>query len=474
MTRVPSRRRSGEASPRAEKFGGFITGDHKVLNEDGESPARCRCSRSCHSMDSNPIRAKQRLHRRRAWVYESYSSRDQSQKLFILELLKILWRSIMESSNFDTYIDPRQVASLKEPYEEWKKVLQQYCYDQDLDEKWWADSTECYLLSATCPRPPGRWENSQWKTIRRIFANNPCWSNGWTSSDFSSRSFKTGYELSAGGIWKGGILIADLDDLEKLDASEIYPRRINAEEVLIPQKGDEFIFPVADDTAKLPGRDYDFREPRSKREQTVRSEDLSGRTSRWTGKVSTDRIDRWSWSPWRLLVDPRWLHLSSSQWTSSSTLCAERRNIPYSTEIHWCNKVSTLYWKKHLPKNICGPGGDWQKFKLLPEQTTCGQKYGRKLVKPLRTEKKQEWKKREAKTRQCSKTERDLLCSCWWPRLQRNSQQCEEKIGKTYGSEPCRARGELKQAPRRWPRCRKLASQKNTKPIYGCKVESHE
>ena len=31
-------------------------------------------------------------------------------------------------------------------------------------------------------------------------------------------------------------------------------------------------------------------------------------------------------SPWRLLVDPWWLHLSSSQWTSSSTLRAEGRS----------------------------------------------------------------------------------------------------------------------------------------------------
>ena len=39
-----------------------------------------------------------------------------------------------------------------------------------------------------------------------------------------------GYELVAGGMWKGEILIADLEDLEKLDASQICPRRINAKE----------------------------------------------------------------------------------------------------------------------------------------------------------------------------------------------------------------------------------------------------
>ena len=85
-----------------------------------------------------------------------------------------------------------------------------------------------------------------------------------------------GYELIAGAIWNGDILIADLEDLEKFDASEIYPRRINAKEVLISQKDDEFIFPVADGTGKLSGRDCGFRATSPRREQLVRSEDLSG------------------------------------------------------------------------------------------------------------------------------------------------------------------------------------------------------
>ena len=37
MTRAPCRRRTGEAVPRAEKFGDLITADHKVLNEGCES-----------------------------------------------------------------------------------------------------------------------------------------------------------------------------------------------------------------------------------------------------------------------------------------------------------------------------------------------------------------------------------------------------------------------------------------------------
>ena len=42
------------------------------------------------------------------------------------------------------------------------------------------------------------------------------------------------------------------------------------------RKDDEFIFPTADGTAKLSGRDDEFRVPTLWREPTVRSEDLSG------------------------------------------------------------------------------------------------------------------------------------------------------------------------------------------------------
>ena len=42
------------------------------------------------------------------------------------------------------------------------------------------------------------------------------------------------------------------------------------------KKDDEFIFPVADATAKLSGTDYEFRVPTPRRELTVRIEDFSG------------------------------------------------------------------------------------------------------------------------------------------------------------------------------------------------------
>ena len=50
-----------------------------------------------------------------------------------------------------------------------------------------------------------------------------------------------GYALYAGRIWKGDALIADLEELETMDASELYSKRLNAKEVIFPQQG-EFIF----------------------------------------------------------------------------------------------------------------------------------------------------------------------------------------------------------------------------------------
>ena len=41
---APCRRRSGEAAPRAEKFGDLITAGHKVLNEEAESRNNHRCA----------------------------------------------------------------------------------------------------------------------------------------------------------------------------------------------------------------------------------------------------------------------------------------------------------------------------------------------------------------------------------------------------------------------------------------------
>ena len=68
-----------------------------------------------------------------------------------------------------------------------------------------------------------------------------------------------GCALHAGGIWKGDILVADIEELEQMDASEIYAKRLNAKEVLTPMSGEKFIFPIADGTVKLSGGEQVLR-----------------------------------------------------------------------------------------------------------------------------------------------------------------------------------------------------------------------
>ena len=126
-----------------------------------------------------------------------------------------------------------------------------------LDEKRWSDSMECYCSLRNVQDLVADWKNSLWKTIRRTAkkSHNSIWSIGWISSNLNAWSNKSssfrkevlpgifrGYALIAGGLWKGDIPIADLEEFQNVEASEIYPHRINAKEILTRQKGAEFIF----------------------------------------------------------------------------------------------------------------------------------------------------------------------------------------------------------------------------------------
>ena len=72
-------------------------------------------------------------------------------------------------------------------------------------------------------------------------------------------------------FWEEDVRIAEIEELEKLDASETCPRRLNANEVLA-QKNGECVFPVTDGSAKLSRTDYEFQEPTLRRESTVERE----------------------------------------------------------------------------------------------------------------------------------------------------------------------------------------------------------
>ena len=66
-------------------------------------------------------------------------------------------------------------------------------------------------------------------------------------------------------------LVADLEELETMDASEIYSKRLNAKEVIFPKQG-EFIFPIADGRIKTPGGDQELRTSTLVRHRPIQGE----------------------------------------------------------------------------------------------------------------------------------------------------------------------------------------------------------
>ena len=46
-------------------------------------------------------------------------------------------------------------------------------------------------------------------------------------------------------------MFADIEELEEKDPSELHARRLNAKDVLTPQRMGNFMFPVADGTFKI-------------------------------------------------------------------------------------------------------------------------------------------------------------------------------------------------------------------------------
>ena len=81
-----------------------------------------------------------------------------------------------------------------------------------------------------------------------------------------------GYALYAERISKGDVLVADLEELETMDASEIYSKRLNAKEVIFPKEKGEFTFPIADERIKLLGGDQDLRTSTLIRQRPIQGE----------------------------------------------------------------------------------------------------------------------------------------------------------------------------------------------------------
>ena len=103
-----------------------------------------------------------------------------------------------------------------------------------------------------------------------------------------------GYALHAGRIWKGNILVADIEEVEQMDASEFHARRLNAKEVITPMRGEMLKFSIADGTVKLSGGDQVLRTSTSIRDRPDRGEEQGNLQGESDGSSSTPLRDS-SW-----------------------------------------------------------------------------------------------------------------------------------------------------------------------------------
>ena len=235
----------------------------RKLRISKQSPICSRGAGLGHSMD--PSISVQMLHRKLREACTSSWSPLGNLKSF---KLTISWNSAKLVKIFPGIIarlhhtDQKQVGLLREQNAEQRKAPLLYCFNQV-----WKLVGRFYgmlCLSAKRHRFIIWWEDALWRTFRATSWRTDCsiWFIGWVSPYNCQGSVKNpsrihqfgkkvvlglflGYALYAGWIWKGDVLVADFEELETMDASEIYSKRLNAKEVLFPKQG-EFIFPKAD------------------------------------------------------------------------------------------------------------------------------------------------------------------------------------------------------------------------------------
>ena len=87
------------------------------------------------------------------------------------------------------------------------------------------------------------------------------------------------------------MLVADTEELEQMEASELHARRLNAMEVLTPTKGQKFIFPVADGTVIISGGDQRLRTSTLIRDRPDRGKEQGNLRRESDGSSSTPLQD---------------------------------------------------------------------------------------------------------------------------------------------------------------------------------------
>ena len=208
--------------------------------------------------------------------------------------------------------------------------------------------------------------------------------------------------------------VADLEELETMDASEIYSKRLKG---YFSQK-EEFIFPIEDGRIQTLGGDQHLRTSTLVRHRPIQGESNidfgesegslpppqdsfpdAGEAINDFWSMSGSFIHRHHAEPRVKLYLPReesfpipLKYIDVSRTTHTNLDVKQEKRIDHYWNVDgsrdlsdpWTGFTQFFYWKKNLLKDICGPERDYRENSLHPGQIIYGQKSGK------------EWKKRQA------------------------------------------------------------------------------
>ena len=235
MTRAPCRRRTAEAVPRAEKFGDLMKADHKVLSDNCESRNNYRYAVVVQDLATQWIQAypwKNKTSQETQRSLQKFLEPDRNPKVIYtdnsLEFGKacedLSWNHCTSTPHRSETngIAERAVRRVKEGT---SAVLLQ----SGLNESWWAVSMECYTylrnvtdLLSDGKTPYERRFGQPFKgpiiPFGSLVEYHPITAKDQSRiHQFGKKVLPglfLGYALYAGRIWKGDVLVADLEELE--------------------------------------------------------------------------------------------------------------------------------------------------------------------------------------------------------------------------------------------------------------------
>ena len=277
-----------------------------------------------------------------------------------------------------------------------------------------------------------------------------------------------GYALHAGRIWKGDVLVADLEELETTDASEIYSKRLNAKEVIFPKQG-EFIFPIADGRIKILGGDQDLRTSTLVRHRPIRGEGHVDFLRESEGSIPPPQDslldageainDFWSMSgnfknrrhvePRVKLYSPREESLpiplkfiDASRTTHADLdVMQERRiddywNVDGSRDLSdsWTSFIQFIRLEEKPPDGFLWSGERLTRKQLTSRPDYLWPELWTKLGRNAQLKEKHKWSNEEPKLEKARKLRGNYFFDPEDKGIRRDHQECSQEIGNTSGS----------------------------------------